>query len=224
MATAPHSHATRGVMSGRGQLDVGTPRDRARQQLVPGRHLYNMRATIGSVGRMTLASLASCAAAGDEDAFAQIVADHAADMERVAFTVCGEVELAWEAVAAAWPKAWRGLKDIHDDARLRPWLVAIAANEARQLLRARRRRALAELRAESPHRQWAEEDASAIDRLDLERALARLEPADRTLLALRYVAGLSSPELASVTGLSANGVRSRLARLVTRIRRNLEDG
>jgi RNA polymerase sigma-70 factor (ECF subfamily) len=151
------------------------------------------------------------------------VAEHAADMERVAFTVCGEVQLARDAVAAAWPKAWRGLKAIREDARLRPWLVAIAANEARLALRARRRRTVAELRAVSPQHLWTE-DSDAIDRLDLERALARLEPADRTLLALRYVAGLSSQELASVTGLSANGVRSRLARLVARIRKDLDDG
>jgi RNA polymerase sigma-70 factor (ECF subfamily) len=183
-----------------------------------------MRATIASVDRTTHDSLASSAAAGDEDAFAMIMAEHAADMERVAFTVCGEVDLAREAVASAWPKAWRGLKGIRDDGRLRPWLVAIAANEARQLLRARRRRTVVELRAASGPGESEDHPTAAIDRLDLERALARLEPSDRALLALRYVAGLSSQELASVTGLSANGVRSRLARLVARIRTELDDG
>jgi RNA polymerase sigma-70 factor (ECF subfamily) len=102
--------------------------------------------------------------------------------------------------------------------------VAIAANEARQLLRARRRRAVHEIRAATGQGQWIEETASAIDRLDLERALARLEPADRALLALRYVAGLSSQEVASFSGLTASGVRTRLARLMDRIRRDLGDG
>ena len=202
---------------------MGTP-DGATQHLVRGRHLSCMRATIGSFGRTAPASLASSAASGDEEAFARIVAEYAADMERVAFTVCGEVDLAREAVASAWPKAWRGLGRIRDDGRLRSWLVAIAANEARLLLCARRRRTVVELRAGSPPLWVDDSAAAAIDRLDLERVLARLDPADRALLALRYVAGLSSSELASASGLTANGVRSRLARLVARIRRDFEGG
>ena len=47
------------------------------------------------------------AADGDELAFARIVAAHHDDMARVAFVVCGDVDLAQEAVQSAWPKAWR---------------------------------------------------------------------------------------------------------------------
>ena len=45
------------------------------------------------------------AASGDEVAFARIVAAHHDDMARVAFVVCGDVEMAQEAVQAAWQKA-----------------------------------------------------------------------------------------------------------------------
>jgi DNA-directed RNA polymerase specialized sigma24 family protein len=84
-------------------------------------------------------SLVARAASGDEVAFARIVAAHHDDMARVAFVVCRDVQLAQEAASAAWPIAWRKLSSVRDPAKLRPWLLAIAANEARGLVRQRRR-------------------------------------------------------------------------------------
>ena len=59
--------------------------------------------------------------------------------------------------------------------------------------------------------------------IDLINALARLEPDDRALLALRYVAGFDSTELARATGRSPSGTRARLARLLDRLRKELGD-
>ena len=59
--------------------------------------------------------------------------------------------------------------------------------------------------------------------LDLANALARLNPDDRALLALRYVAGFDSTELGRATGRSASGTRARLARLLDRLRTELGD-
>lgn len=79
-------------------------------------------------------SVVVSAAAGDETAFAQIIARYDDDLARVAYLVTAEVGLAHEAVQAAWPIAWRKIGSLRDLDRLRPWLVAIAVNEARQLL------------------------------------------------------------------------------------------
>jgi RNA polymerase sigma factor (sigma-70 family) len=49
-----------------------------------------------------------------------------------------------------------------------------------------------------------------------------LPPDDRRLLALRYVAGLDSTQIATHLGLSASGVRTRLARLLDRLRVDLD--
>jgi RNA polymerase sigma factor (sigma-70 family) len=65
--------------------------------------------------------------------------------------------------------------------------------------------------------------ASRVEDLDLARALEKLDPTDRALLALRYVAGLNSTELARGVGLSAPGTRRRLARLLARLRTELGD-
>jgi RNA polymerase sigma factor (sigma-70 family) len=177
----------------------------------------------------TRRSAVARAAAGDEVAFARIVAAHHDDMARVAFVVCGDVELAQEAVQAAWQKAWAKLASIRDADRLRPWLVSIAANEARQLARSRHRRWMRETAIDdgapsTPHGTgFAADPAGRMAQLDLANALATLAPEDRTLIAMRYAAGLTSDEIGRVIGMTGGGVRARLARLLTRLREELHD-
>jgi RNA polymerase sigma factor (sigma-70 family) len=175
--------------------------------------------TVETDSGQSSASAVVRAAGGDEAAFALIVAEHNADMERVAYTVAGDIEMAHEAVAAAWPKAWRGLGRLRDTSKLRPWLISIAANEARQLVRAHGRRKVIEIRAVPGEE--ARVLPPGIDHLDLENALQRLDARNRSLLGLRYVAGLTSDEIAPLVGLSPNGVRTRLARLLKRLREEL---
>ena len=162
------------------------------------------------------------AAAGDEAAFTRIVDAHHDDMVRVSFVVCGDADLAEEAVATAWLIAWRKLRDLREPGRLRPWLVSIAANEARQSIRRRKRHGVIELAMPDVAVPSNDPGARATD-IDLANALARLDPDDRALLALRYVAGFDSTELARATGRSASGTRARLARLLDRLRMELRD-
>ena len=145
-------------------------------------------------------------------------------MTRVCFVICGDLDLADEAVEAAWPIAWRKLSSLRDPDRLRPWLVSVAANEARQLLRRQRRRTVVELSVGQTSRPGVTDPSGRTDDIDLANALARLDPDDRTLLALRYVAGFDSTELARATGRSPSGTRARLARLLDRLRTELRDG
>lgn len=170
-----------------------------------------------------VAALIARAAAGDQAAFARIVQAHHDDMTRVCFVVCGDLDLADEAVQAAWAIAWRKLGTLREPERLRPWLVSIAANEARQLLRRSRRRAIVELALADDAGRAGSDPARRADDIDLANALARLSPEDRALLALRYVAGFDSTELARATGRSASGTRARLARLLDRLRTELGD-
>jgi len=169
-----------------------------------------------------LAGTVALAVAGDEAAFARIIRAHHDDMTRVCFVICGDLDVADEAVQAAWPIVWRKLGSLRDPARLRPWLVSVAANEARQLIRRRRRRSVVELAVGEPATSSVDPAARMAD-LDLANALARLDPDDRALLALRYVAGFDSTELARATGRSPSGTRARLARLLDRLRSELRD-
>ncbi len=58
---------------------------------------------------------------------------------------------------------------------------------------------------------------------DLAAALRRLSPEDRELLALRHVSGFDATEIGKAIGMSASGVRTRLARAAARLRLELGD-
>jgi RNA polymerase sigma factor (sigma-70 family) len=167
-------------------------------------------------------ALIESAAAGDELAFARIVAAHEAEMFRICVVVSRDRQIAADAVQAAWSIVWRKLPTLRDPARLRPWLVSIAVNESRQLLRRRIRRAQIEVVTEAMDEPGGFDPATGIDGYDLDRALERLDPEERALLAMRYVAGFDSTELAAAIGLSPSGTRTRLERLLARLRKELE--
>jgi RNA polymerase sigma factor (sigma-70 family) len=161
------------------------------------------------------------AARGDETAFARIVAAHHDDMVRVCQVITRDSDSANDAVQEAWAIAWRELPRLREPHRLRSWLIAIAANEARQAMRRQRRQVVTELPAEGP-RDDKEGSRVWTGRIDLRNALAGLSVDDRELLALRYVAGLDSTELSQLTGLSPSGTRARLQRLLAQLRDELE--
>ena len=53
-------------------------------------------------------------------------------------------------------------------------------------------------------------------------ALARLTPEDRELIAMRYVLGLDSFEIAAARLKSASGTRARIARVLAELRKELD--
>ena len=59
--------------------------------------------------------------------------------------------------------------------------------------------------------------------VDLKRALRRLTPDDQGFLAMRFVAGLDSTQIGEQSGMTPSGVRSRLSRLLERLRKDLDD-
>jgi RNA polymerase sigma-70 factor, ECF subfamily len=175
-----------------------------------------------ATGSPTVAPTVALAGAGDEAAFAQLVATYHADMARVAFVACGDRELAEDAVQSAWLVAWRKLRSLRDPDRVRPWLLAVTANEARQIVR-RRYGPVVEIDVQAPGDPLGD-PATGIERLDLRRALARLTPDDRTLLALHYAVDLSSEELGAAVGTSPSAARKRQSRAIDRLRKELRDG
>ncbi len=167
-------------------------------------------------------STVQLAAAGDEAAFARLVTAYDAAMARVAYVVTGDKDLTRDAVQAAWTIAWRRLDSLRDPSQVRAWLVAIAANQARSAMRHRRRYAVTDISSALREMNPGADPADAITALDVRRALAMLGPDDRALVALRYIAGLDSVEIAQYMGISASGVRSRLSRVIGRLRAEID--
>jgi len=170
---------------------------------------------------IALAAVVRSAATGDEMAFARLVAEHHASMARVAYVICGDADTTRDAVQTAWAIAWRRIGSLRDPSRVRAWLIAIAANEARKAAGRRRRLAVVDISPEVAARVESDDPVDWLEVIDLELALAALKPDERALLAMRYAAGLDSNEIGRQLGISGSGVRSRLTRIIDRLRADL---
>jgi RNA polymerase sigma-70 factor (ECF subfamily) len=169
--------------------------------------------------------LVQAAATGDADAFTELVSRHHRDLLRVAYVICRDPALAEDAAQSAWAIAWRRIGDVQDPARVRAWLVTVAANEARAAMRSRRSSvreiSVGNIALAAVPDSRSDPLADSIATSDLRRVLASLDSTDRALIALRYVAELSSEEIGRALGMSSSGVRGRLSRLLLRLRGEL---
>lgn len=178
-----------------------------------------------SVSASSTADLVARARSGDDEAFARIVETHHAELVRIAYGVCGDADLARDATQAAWVKIWQGLDKLREPGKLRPWLIAVVSNEARQATRSRRRRWVREVAPLDEERdgEAASTSQPSGDRSDLIAALQKLDPDDRALIVMRYLGGLGSDEIAQAMGRNASTIRARLSRLMARLREDLGD-
>ena len=166
------------------------------------------------------------AKAGDVDAYEWLVREHSAAAVRLAAALCGRSADAEDVAQEAFLKVFHSLDRFRPDAALRPWLLRIVANEAKNHNRSGRRRTALALRAGSRRESaplspedavMAERDADAV----LE-AVASLPDRDRLVVGFRYFAGLSERETAAALGCRPGTVKSRLARALDRLRPQLE--
>jgi RNA polymerase sigma factor (sigma-70 family) len=106
----------------------------------------------------------------------------------------------------------------------RAWLFGIARNAALDELRRRGRHAA--LLAEPADEAGTPTDQAAevgIRRAALRSALEALAPRERELVALKFFAGLTNPEIARVIGISETNAGTRLHRVIEKLRRSCDE-
>jgi RNA polymerase sigma factor (sigma-70 family) len=163
------------------------------------------------------------AQAGDRDAFARLVTRHGASATRAAawFGAGPDTD---DVVQEAFVKAWRAIGRFRADAPFRPWLLRIVANQTRNEVRSRKRRAARALRAMDlpvPADPAADAEAAERDRLVL-AAVRSLRSQEREVVVCRWFLGLSEEETAQTLGIPRGTAKSRASRALTRLRTTLE--
>jgi RNA polymerase sigma-70 factor (ECF subfamily) len=159
---------------------------------------------------------------GDPRAYEELVRPHEEIAFRVAYVITRNRADAEDAVQDALVKAWRALGRFRAGEPLRPWLLRIAANEARNRRRSAGRRERLALRAVPLSGEAAPSPEDAVlDATERERLLAALDelPADaREVLACRYLLELSEEETAAALDVPRGTVKSRAARALERLK------
>ncbi|MFI8829042.1 RNA polymerase sigma factor [Streptomyces sp. NPDC053431] len=164
--------------------------------------------------------------AGDPDTFGSLFDDYAAAVYNHAFRLTGDWSAAEDVLSLTFLEAWRLRAAVElDGGSLRPWLLGIATNTARNIRRAARRHeaAVTRLPREEVFPDFAED---LVDRIDdagqiavLQAALSRLRRAEREVVALCIWSGLEYAAAAQALGIPVGTVRSRLSRARKKLRK-----
>ncbi|GGK91224.1 hypothetical protein GCM10010094_60230 [Streptomyces flaveus] len=164
--------------------------------------------------------------AGDSSAYAELFDTYSRAVYNHAFRLTADWSTAEDVMAATFMEAWR-LRDRVDPegGSLRPWLLGIATNTARNQYRSNRRyrrAANAAAAAELSVPDHAEEVADRVD--DRQRlttaltALAALRRPEREVIALCLGEGLDYEAAAEALGIPVGTVASRLSRARKKVR------
>ncbi|MFJ7588014.1 RNA polymerase sigma factor [Streptomyces sp. NPDC097617] len=166
---------------------------------------------------------------GDPDAYAELFDSYARTVYNHAFRMTGDWASAEDVMSAVFLEAWRlrGTVDA-EGGSLRPWLLGIATNLARNHCRSNRRyRAAAAAAAAADAAAAAPDHADEVagrldDRQQIAASLAQLSALrgpEREVFLLCVCEGLEYAEAARVLGVPVGTVRSRLSRARTKLRR-----
>lgn len=167
--------------------------------------------------------------AGDADAFRSLFDTYARSVYNHAYRLTGDWSTAEDIVSLTYLEAWRLRERLDaEGGSVRPWLLGLATNVARNTRRAARRHvdAIARLPRAEAERDFADEVASRVDdqaQLALVRAaLKRLRRPEREVIALCAWAGLDYASAAQALGVPVGTVRSRLSRARGKLAKELE--
>jgi RNA polymerase sigma-70 factor (ECF subfamily) len=187
--------------------------------------------------RAEYASLVKQAAAGDRDAMERLLMRAQEVAYRFSLLVCGHPEDAEDVMQDALLQTYRHVRAIESPEAFRTWLYTTVRNAC---LMKRRRRAGEPADFVSIEQRPSAGGANApVNVADASRpadqrlidasmdsrlrdALRKLPPSYRMIVVLREMEGLSTKEVAAVSGISEANVKTRLHRARLMLRRHLE--
>jgi len=171
------------------------------------------------VDSMTDATLVRRVLEGDPRAFTILVDRHLQPCLRFATRMLGGRHDAEDVTQEALLRAYRALATYDPAGSFRTWLFAILVNRCRTSLLQRSRYVRRVVTDEDAmHNAVSGDDATATElRIEIERALALLEPDQREAFLLKHVEQLGYDEIAAVTGAGVSALKMRVKRACERL-------
>nr|WP_066915497.1 sigma-70 family RNA polymerase sigma factor [Mycobacterium interjectum] len=169
------------------------------------------------------AELARAAATGDRRAFAMIYDRYADRLHDFCIGMVRDRDAAADCVQDVFCVAATQLPKLREPDRLRPWLYAIARNEALRCIKNRRREQVSDELPEAASQDAGPETLAARNELAnlIAEAAGGLGDRDRMVLELAYRHGLDGPELANALDVSPGTANKMVSRLRSTIETSL---
>src|SRR3954451_18341307 len=173
----------------------------------------------------TLAAAATQAPSDADMAFEELYRSSRDDLYAYVAGLLRDRSAAEDVTAQAFERAYRRRRTFNSGrGSRRAWLFGIARNAALDELRRRRRGTRLVTDPEDDALARAHEVAEGAGRrTTLRMAIAELSPRERELVALKFFAGLTNGEIASVIGTSETNAGTKLHRVIQKLRRACDE-
>lgn len=164
------------------------------------------------------------AISGSREAFCKLYGEYKDGLYRYALYRLGDPHEAEDAVSDCVLAAWQGIGSLRSSNAFSAWIYKILSNCCASHIKA------AMISREGFERVCREDGASVLSAdsrtypsaaVELAEALAQLKDEEKEIVLLSVVAGLNSNEVSELTGLSPGGVRSKLSRSLSKMRKFL---
>ena len=158
---------------------------------------------------------------GDQDAFEQLYRAHAGRLYSLIVRMVASTETAEDLLQEVFLNAYRKVSSFRGDSSLGTWLYRMAVNHCLDYLRGRQNkmaRTTDSIEDDGMVEPAAPLVASAIQRLDLERAIARLPDGCRTAFVLHDIEGFQHHEIAMMLGISEGTSKSQVHKARLKLR------
>ena len=159
---------------------------------------------------------------GDADAFGRLYASLSHELYRFALYYLHREADAEDAVQDAALSAYKNIRYLKKPESFRSWFFKILSNECKKYLLKRSNRQ-EDLTDEFPTLADVSSGQDHALRFELAELMNALPDDDRQIVLLSVLEGYSSKEIAQITGIKANTVRSRLSRSLHKLRAELEN-
>lgn len=172
------------------------------------------------------------AAAGDPEAFEQLMLKYQKPIYNLALRMVGNPDDAFDLTQEAFIRAWRSMDSVRADGAFSSWLYRLASNVCIDHLRAAKRKKTVSLVFEEDGREQtisvpdpapSPEDAVIVkaERQSVERAMNELAVEHRQVLTLRIIDDLSYEQISEILALPEGTVKSRISRARAALRKKL---
>ena len=162
---------------------------------------------------------------GDYDAFRALFDAHRDRVYSIALRYSGDPAAAMDIAQETFLKVWSSIRDFRGESSFESWLYRIVVNRCLDYRRRGQRWMpfLSELldAVIAPAESALHKLMRAEVEDDVQRVVAKLPPAQRVIVVLRYTEGLSYDQIAEVLGCSTGTVASRLNRAHKLLERRL---
>lgn len=162
---------------------------------------------------------------GDEKAIRDLYLDHRRDVFRYLFYHVGDSQVAEDLTSEVFIRMLRALPSFQPRGSFQAWLYQIARNVAIDHHRKEKGKATLPLKDDLAASGVDVPDTvqRQLDNQGLQRALARLQEAQREVLILRFILGMPIEKTASTLKCSEDAVKGLQHRGLNRLRKILED-